>query len=117
MRTTLGISLLTVAALFAAGCGPNCQSTCDRLYGATGDDCSITRPGVSSSTDLKNECMSVCGEALKVPGDLGNYDPNEWQGSSDSVTVRNDKQAAVWMDCIAETSCEDLEKGYCAPVW
>ena len=117
MRTALGLSLLTALTLLASGCGPNCQSTCDRLYGQTGEDCQIVRPGGATSTDLKNECMRVCEDALDIPGELEGYNPDEWQGSSDSVTIENDKQAAVWMDCIAETSCEDLEKGYCAPVW
>ncbi len=117
MKLTLALCLLTAAALFTTGCGPNCQSTCDRLYGQTGDDCGITRPGAASPTKLKNECMNVCEAALDIPGDVGNYNPDEWQGSSSSVTINNDKQAAIWMDCIAETSCDDLEKGYCAPVW
>jgi hypothetical protein len=116
MRTALGLTMAALVALLAAGCGPNCQVTCDRLYGSSGDNCSIARPNTSES-DLKSTCMKACKEALKYPGELEGYDPDERQGSSASVEITNDKQAAVWMDCIAETSCEDLEKGYCAPVW
>ncbi len=116
MRTALGLTTAALLALLATGCGPNCQVTCDRLYGSTGDACGIARPNTSEN-DLKSTCMKACKEALKYPGELEGYDPDERQGSSASVEITNDKQAAVWMDCIAETACEDLEKGYCAPVW
>jgi hypothetical protein len=116
MRTALALSLLTIAGALATGCGPNCQSTCDRLYGTSGEACAIARPNTSEA-DLKSTCMNACLGALDNPGGLDGYDPDERQGSSASVELETDKQAAVWMDCIATTSCEDLEKGYCAPVW
>jgi hypothetical protein len=116
MKTTIGLTIAALTTLLASGCGPNCQTTCDRLYGSTGEDCAIARPNTTES-DLKRTCRKACQDALSIPGELEGYDPDERQGSSASVEIENDKQAAVWMDCIAETSCEDLEKGYCAPVW
>ena len=76
MRTTLGLSLVALAALLVSGCGPNCQSTCDRLYGSTGDACGIARPN-TSETDLKRTCRKACSDALSIPGDLEGYDPDE----------------------------------------
>jgi len=61
--------------------------------------------------------MDECESALKIPGEVGNYTPNEYTPASEPVTLENDHQAAVWMDCVAETSCEFLDGGYCAPVW
>jgi hypothetical protein len=116
MRTAVVLSLAILAAAPMSGCGPTCQSTCDHLYGSTGDDCHIERAG-TTETELKNTCMEKCEAALETPGELGNYNPDERQGSSAAIVLETDKQAAVWMDCIAETACEDLTKGYCAPVW
>ncbi len=116
MHRLVAVSLVAAAALAATGCGPNCQSTCERLYGTTGESCSISRPG-TTATELLTRCSNECEGALSVPGELEGYDPNERQGSSASVQLENEKQAAIWMDCIAETACEDLNKGYCAPVW
>jgi len=110
------LSALVLSTALAQGCGPNCQSTCDKLYGTTGDACSIQRPNTSEK-ELKTTCLEKCNAALDVPGELEGYDPDQQQGSSSSVEITNDKQAAVWMDCIAETACEDLDHGYCAPVW
>jgi len=116
MRTPWTLALVGLAAVFAPGCGPNCQSTCDKLYGTTGEACAISRPA-TTETELRNTCMEKCEYALDRPGEVGNYDPDERQGSSAAVEIENDKQAALWMDCIAETACEDLLHGYCAPVW
>ncbi|MFH1465575.1 MAG: hypothetical protein ABIO70_14405 [Pseudomonadota bacterium] len=116
MRTAIALPFAIFAAPFAIGCGPTCQATCDKLYGTTGDACHIERAG-TTETDLKNTCMDHCEAALEIPGALGNYNPDERQGSSAAIDIETDKQAAVWMDCIAETACEDLTRGYCAPVW
>ncbi len=109
-------SSLSILALWASACGPNCQSTCNRLYTTADNGCGIERPGVDQS-ELISTCMDECEDALKLAGDLDGYDPFERTGSSTSVQIENEKQAALWMDCIAETSCEYLESGYCAPIW
>jgi len=114
MKRISAFCSLVAAGWLASGCGPNCQSTCDRLYSGTGDSCDIQRPG-TTQTELKTTCQNKCEEALSQPGELEGYDPDEPQGSA-SVTLENEKQAAVWMDCVAETACEDLNL-YCAPIW
>jgi len=109
---------LLAAALLLPGCGPTCQSTCNRLYNTTGDNCAIEKPGESQS-DLTGQCMDTCTDALAVAGEVDGYDPNERQhsGQSASDLLSNEKRAALWMDCVAETSCYDLGDGFCAPVW
>ena len=116
--------LLGGAALFVAGCGPNCQSSCQRLYGAGSqtingegvEDCGIQRAGRSQS-ELTDTCLEECYGALDNPGEVGAFDPYHRAGSNESVTLDNERQAALWMQCISETSCENLQDGYCAPVW
>lgn len=116
-RKSFLIALTGLVALLASGCGPNCQSTCSRLYGNGTDECQITRPGYQTSEQLSNTCMDACEEALTKSGEVGDYDPNARHGSTTGVVLENEKQAAVWMDCIVETDCDFLESGYCAPVW
>ena len=112
-RTLLGAALGLISAV-AVGCGPNCESTCGRLYQS--EQCNIQSPG-SDQEELITTCEDACEYALGRPGEVGDYNPTEYTPASVSVTLQNDKQAAVWMDCVAETSCEFLESGYCAPVW
>ncbi|MCB9761777.1 MAG: hypothetical protein H6739_18185 [Alphaproteobacteria bacterium] len=107
----LAISLLALGT----SCGPTCKSTCERLYGDT-PDCAIERPG-RTRTDLLDFCMTECTTATGIPGDVGDYDPYERLSSAEAATLENRAQAEVWMDCVAETSCDRFSEGYCAPVW
>lgn len=102
--------------LALVGCGPNCQSTCFKLYGTDIEDCAIERPGRGSSV-LIDDCLAYCDEALSVNGELGDYDPFTKKGSDVAITLDNERQAALWMECVNETACERIEEGYCAPVW
>ena len=46
--------------------------------------------------------------------------PNEKTRSSVSIKLESDQQAALWMDCIEEKSCELLKTTggrFCAPIW
>ena len=95
-------------------CNPTCQSVCNKIYNE--QYCGIVRPG-KESDELISDCISYCEEALTEPGDLGNYDPYERVSSSSSVTLDNEQQAALWMDCVSEQSCTRLGQGYCAPIW
>ena len=110
--------MLQVIALsccfFASGCGPDCQSTCNKLY--TPNQCGIERPGQSTDEQI-DRCLDECESALEQPGEVGEYDPNVKRPPSETPELSNDKQAALWMECIQETACENLEKNYCAPVW
>ena len=110
--------LLVLAALpvLGLGCsGPNCQSTCDRLFQTT--ECDLESPGVSL-TDERNNCLDACEYALSIPGDINDngYDPNQRTTGSRSVDLKNDEEAAAWMECVDATSCQYLSDGYCAPV-
>ena len=63
--------------------------------------------------------LCVCEDEAKEDevGEKGEYNPYERQGSSSSIQLENEIQAAIWMDCVAEMSCEKIADGYCAPVW
>lgn len=107
-----------VIALFAAGtllqgCGPTCQSTCQRLYAP--NECNVPIPGVPDWTDSYKDCVDMCKPALGIPGELGDYDPDEQRSGSATVSIDNERQAAAWMDCVAETDCERINEGYCEP--
>lgn len=115
------LALAVTGLLFAVGCGPNCQSTCQRIYSngvndAGQEDCSIQRPGRTQG-DLIDTCMDNCENALDVPGELGTYDPYTRTSSNQSVQLDNDQQAAIWMECVEQTDCERMGTGYCAPIW
>lgn len=104
-------ALLVLAVATSVGCGPTCQSSCQRLYLPEPKGCDIQVPGESTES-LLADCVDQCTEALATTGELGDFNPRR-----DEVT--NEKQAASWMDCVAETSCENLDPrtgGYCAPL-
>ena len=114
MRQILLIGL--VAPFFMAACGPTCQSTCQKLYSES--ECNIKRPDMEQS-ELIRDCLNYCEDALDTPGDLGNYDPFNTEGSSRSKVLENENQAASWMYCVSEIACDDLGGGAnkCPPVW
>ena len=117
MRQILCFGL--VAPFFMAACGPTCQSTCQKLY--SDSQCNLQRPGKTQS-DLTKQCLNHCEGALDSPGDLNDYDPYDPQGTTDSVSLKNENQAAAWMNCVEQTACERLDYrsgqgGYCQPVW
>jgi hypothetical protein len=95
-------------------CNPTCQSVCNKIYNE--QYCGIVRPG-KESDELIADCQGYCEDALTEPGEMGNYDPYERESSSTSVTLDNEQQAALWMDCVSDQSCERLGQGYCAPIW
>lgn len=105
---------LLAGSLFAAGCGPNCQSTCNTLYQE--NECNIQSAGASRSELLKI-CNKECNLALSTPGELGDYKPHEYTPKSVTTELENDQQAAAWMDCVEAKDCTLLSDGYCAPVW
>jgi hypothetical protein len=117
MRTILATAATTAllsTSLLATACGPNCQSTCNRLYQE--NECNIQSAGASRS-ELVKICNDECEAALDTPGELGDYDPHVYTPKSVTTSLENDQQAAAWMDCIDVKSCELLADGYCAPVW
>lgn len=101
-----------IATLFAlAGCGPNCQSSCNKLFEET--ECGIQIPG-SSADQSRDACEDMCEDALLVTGSLGSYVPQNGGGIPERLL--NETQAAAWMDCIDETECSELGIGnICEP--
>ena len=125
------VAVLSIAGVLtlATGCGgPDCNNTCQSLFsegqvtawhdGESIDKqaCGLEVPG-RNTTELLTECVKECEGALDKPGDVGSYDytSGDRPNSSDSIRLTTDLQAAAWMDCVWETSCEYLDQGYCPP--
>ena len=118
MRAFTPLLVLLVAVL-ATGCGPDCYSSCEKLFGDAADECDIQIPGKSGESgrqEMIAQCATHCQAAMRNNGDIGDYTPNERASGDDDIALENEKQAALWMDCVAETSCDNLNKNYCAPV-
>jgi hypothetical protein len=114
IRTALGASAALFTAVGLAGCGPDCQSTCNRLYSQ--NECDIQRAGVER-IELLDICDERCETALNKPAEADpDYNPAEKMPPSkvvDESIIETDEEAAMWMDCVAETSCDLLDEGYC----
>ena len=113
MRIFLFLSPIVLFSQLLA-CGPDCQSTCNKIYQT--DQCSIPRPGRTVDESVKY-CMSECTSALEKPGAVGDYNPNDETPRSETPVLENDQQAAAWMDCVLNTACNNLQSNYCAPIW
>jgi hypothetical protein len=109
--------VLVVAVLGSmSGCGPSCRTSCERLYGSGTDQCNINVPGFdgeSGANSLVIECSQECESAMAEAGSIGSYEPNS--NTDTTVGLANEKQAASWMDCVAATSCDNMQKGFCQP--
>ena len=106
--------LLAGITLLATACGPNCQSACQQIHGPAPDYCGIVTPGKDPDASRK-DCVSECEFALTQAGEVGDYNPFEPITTGASATLDNEKQAALWMECVDSKSCTDLSDGYCAP--
>lgn len=90
----------------------SCQNSCRRAF--RDEQCNFQVPGAETPR-LIRDCVTECEIALRQTGDLNGYDPDVY-GSVDraqTFTLENEAQAAAWMDCVAETSCEDINEGFC----
>lgn len=99
--------------------GPSCYDACEKIFGDSDGQCNIQIPGKegeSGRSEMINKCVAHCESALNRAGEVGDYSPNERASGDDDVALENEQQAALWMDCVAETSCDNLDKNYCAPV-
>lgn len=115
VRTSwLALTAIAGLGLGATGCGPDCQSTCTKLYSQ--NDCNIQRAGAERE-ELLNECNDRCEVALTNPGDADpDYNPADKMPPSqtqESSIIESDTEAAMWMDCVEETACDLLDEGYC----
>ena len=91
-----------------------CAETCERIYSE--DGCNIQRPGTTSA-ELTDHCLIACLDAWAVAGEVGDYDPFSLTPSSTAITLDNRAQVELWNQCVEDLSCEELEEGYCAPIW
>ena len=107
MLVTVMISMLSACS------GPSCSSSCEKLYL---EECARESAG-QSQNELLGNCISECEDALDKPGEVGSYDPYVRIANGRTIELENDRQAAMWMDCVAETACEKIDDGYCMPVW
>ncbi|MBW2255926.1 MAG: hypothetical protein JRI25_15190 [Deltaproteobacteria bacterium] len=114
MRAVISLGL-GMGVLLSSGCGPNCQSTCQQIFDETQPNCGIRIPGRDSAESI-SDCISACEGALQYPGDVGDYNPFEPNVTGSSVNLDNEKQAAIWMECVEQTACEDIADGFCAPI-
>lgn len=89
-----------------------CLATCSKIY----DECGILRPATTTQ-ELINYCVDECMTAMSNKGDVGSYDPYKQIPESERPELENDQQGTLWMECVNQTSCEDLEDNYCAPIW
>lgn len=105
-HTALTALALVGVALAGTGCGPDCYSACDKLYR---EECNITAAG-QTQNDLLQDCIDVCQEALVTPGEVtAGYDPFSPTASSNAITINTDRDAALWMDCVDQSSCENIK--------
>ncbi len=111
-RATALAVVLGASLGLTTGCGENCSSTCFRAYDET--QCDVDTSG-QTREDAINACIADCRFALGQVGPMGNYNPLS-SGSLTQVELENERQAAAWMDCIADATCEQLQAGQCNPL-
>ena len=102
MRTVSALLFaIATSGLALGGCGPTCQTSCHRVFAP--EECDIRVPGVPDWTNMYDDCVEECEDALAKPGVLGDYDPDERPTGGESTTLSNERQAAAWMGCVEET--------------
>lgn len=106
------LAVLGVAVLLS-GCSDvrSCQNACQRAF--RDDQCNFGAGLVGD--DAIGDCVNECERALRQNGDLEGYDPDDYNSVDRSSTfqLKNEAQAAAWMDCVIETSCQDINDGFC----
>lgn len=111
MRIFALLGLTTVTALSACSEVRSCQNACQRAFRE--DECAFGAGLVGD--DAVRDCINECENALRRSGELGQYDPDDYDSVDRSTTfeLANEAQAAAWIDCVAETSCDDINDGFC----
>lgn len=117
MRTLLPLIALGLALPIAlAGCGEvvSCANACQRAFRPDFPNCGVGAGLIDEDRALR-DCEQECEDALRQNGDLNGYDPDDYDSvdRSQTFTLDNEAQAAAWMECVVETSCEDLNDGFC----
>ena len=106
-----------IAAVLLVGCGYDCQSTCLRIYDPSECDVSA-KIGGATDQELTRQCVQECEYALQQVGPMGSYDPRTQRNPLVNETLKNERQAAEWMDCVWEAECSQLDpaSGICHPI-
>ena len=120
MSRILYLGVVGFGLQLAACGGPDCLSTCERLYRAGTDkngnaQCNLGEGRAGG--DQFDRCLEECNFAMETTGDIGSYNPQKKLEGEDIPDLENDQQAAAWMDCVLDASCVNLNKNVCAPVW
>ncbi len=123
MRETLLFGLMGALGALVGGCGHDCQDTCRHVYDQA--ECNIIKPGAKAE-DLIRTCIAECETAMSKNGELGDYTPYSHSPAFENLTLANEKQAALWIDCVWDAApdagpsggCSDLDPatGICAPI-
>ena len=85
------MSIALCTTILASACGPDCQTTCEKLY-AQGGECEFTSAGDEFGVKNFARCTEACENAIKTPGDAGDYNPQEKTPSSQSIELENERQ-------------------------
>lgn len=106
------LALALPVSLSACEAPVSCQTACQLAFRE--NECNVKVPGQEADT-LVRECVQECEVALRRTGELNGYDPDDRNSvdRSESFRLQNEKQAALWIDCVIETSCRDLDEGFC----
>ncbi len=110
-----------VAAVLTGCGGLNCYDSCYKIYGES--ECNLVT--VSNSLNgqdwsmFLDQCVEECETALSTPGEMGDYNPSFVYDAADPPHLETELQAAAWIDCVASSTCEDLDPATvtsCAPI-
>ena len=93
MRHIAMFGLLATIGLSACGEARSCQNACSRTFRA--DNCAFGA-GILGDDAIRN-CVQECRSALAQNGELGTYDPDDYNSvdRSQAFELENEKQAAA----------------------
>lgn len=121
--------LLVLVPLGAAltGCATDCQTACEKIWaenecgGTSADEEGrVIDPAVYDDASRESrirECMQHCEGAMLKHGEPGSYEPSLVASQSATICLANDRQAAMWMECVDQADCASLAKNLCAPIY
>ena len=88
-------------------------------------ECNIVKPGATPEK-LVQDCITQCELAMDKNGDVGDYQPYSHSPGYEILELENEKQAALWIECVWDAApdpgpsggCQDLDPatGICAPI-
>lgn len=123
MRTALALVLIPV---LLAACSPTCAETCQEYIAE--ERCDAGPAGIPLEDAIAG-CVSQCSRAMATPGPAplatdGRFNPDVFTPTNrpGEDVLKNDQEAAAWMDCVfsfeSTDECrEELGRQACAPVF